>query len=73
MINNNKSKSIDELLNSVDIILPSCVAKGSIVVSVSQPAQPSDIKKAYMKIVRLIHPDKLSGIFTFNISIINFF
>ena len=65
MINNNKSKNIEELLNSVDIILPSCVAKGSIVVSVSQPAQPSDIKKAYMKIVRLIHPDKLSGIYIF--------
>ena len=46
------------MLMSVDKILPTCVPAGHITLTSSYT--PGDVKKAYMKAVRLIHPDKLS-------------
>ena len=59
---NKRKKDIGELLSSLHTII-STVTEGSIV---SQPitvatAEPNEMKKAYMKAVRQIHPDKYTG------------
>ena len=58
----NRGKSIEELLNTLDTILPECVPRGCLSAGplVLGSSSPSEVKKAYMKAVRLIHPDKLS-------------
>ena len=52
---------IVEMLNTLDGVLPECVSKGQVVVKTAPPISSSDVKKGYMKAVRLIHPDKLSS------------
>ena len=56
--------SLGELLQTLPNILPDVVPVGAIC-SPSNPLSssslPSDVKKAYMKAVRFIHPDKLSA------------
>ena len=59
----NRTRSIPELLTAIpSIIDTSIVPEGSIYkepLTISTP--PIDVKKAYLRAVRLVHPDKLVG------------
>ena len=53
------------MLQTLPSVLPEIVMDGMIVSADAPPltvaSPPADVKKAYMKAVRLIHPDKLSA------------
>lgn len=51
-----RNKSIADLLRTIHEIAPTNVTS----IELALDCSPSDIKRAYMKIVRLIHPDKLT-------------
>jgi hypothetical protein len=59
----NRTRSIPELLTAIPSLLdPSLVPEGAICrepLTLSSP--PSDVKKAYLRAIRLVHPDKLVG------------
>ena len=52
-----RGRSIQELLNTLHTVLPGLVPVD--LNSLSESSSPSDVKKAYMKSIRYIHPDKL--------------
>jgi uncharacterized protein Yka (UPF0111/DUF47 family) len=54
-----REAGIVDMLNTLDSILPNCVPQGFSSLDVRK-ATLSEVKKVYMKAVRLIHPDKLS-------------
>lgn len=56
---NNRTAGIIEMLSTLDKILPTCIPQGFLTLNAANAA-PSDVRKGYMRAVRLIHPDKLS-------------
>ncbi len=58
-----RPRVLGELLNAIPALLgPSIIPEGGIT---SRPLEktdpPADIKKAYRRAVRLVHPDKIAG------------
>lgn len=59
----NRTRSIPELLTAIPTILDTTlIPEGAIFREpLTLSSSPSDVKKAYLRAVRLVHPDKLVG------------
>lgn len=60
-----KERSLPELLSLVHVLLgpdlcpPTAIVSAPLTIS----ASPAEVKKAFFKAVRIVHPDKIAGIF----------
>jgi hypothetical protein len=55
-------RSLPSLLSSLHSIVPDIVEQGAVCAQpMANATPPKDVKKAYMRAVRLIHPDKVSN------------
>jgi hypothetical protein len=58
----NRTRSIPELLAALPSLDPTLFPEGAISrEELTLSSSPSDVKKAYLRAIRLVHPDKLVG------------